>query len=259
MFRKLRIAILLLVLATVALSEWRERSRATDWHDTLRVAIYPIAGDDSAVTRDTLGHLNEQDFDATEAFFQRHAHDYGIDLPRPVHIALAPEITAPPPAPPWHGNALQIAGWSLQLRWWAWRHDEVHGPRPQIRLFVVYHDPARGGLVPDSLGLQQGRIGIAHVYATRALAARNQVVLAHELAHTLGASDKYDPATDLPRYPDGYAEPQRVPLYPQHMAELMGGRTPVTDTEARIPARLDEVVIGPATAREIGLLTPASR
>ena len=38
----------------------------------------------------------------------------------------------------------------------------------------------------------------------------NNVIVAHEILHTFGATDKYDPATTQPRYPDGYAEPGRA-------------------------------------------------
>jgi hypothetical protein len=76
-------------------------------------------------------------------------------------------------------------------------------------------------------------------------------VIAHELLHTLGATDKYG-NDNLPRLPDGYAEPDRQPLYPQTFAELMGGRIPVTASEAEIPESLQQVVIGPLSAAEIG-------
>ena len=52
----------------------------------------------------------------------------------------------------------------------------------------------------------------------------NDMVMAHELLHTLGATDKYDPASDAPRFPEGYGDPRQVPLYPQQFAELMAGR-----------------------------------
>jgi len=38
----------------------------------------------------------------------------------------------------------------------------------------------------------------------------------------------------------------------------MGGRTPLSDAEAEIPASLQEVVVGPATAREINWIAAAS-
>ena len=47
MFRKLRIAVLLLILATVALGAWRSGARATEWKHTLHATVYPIAADAS--------------------------------------------------------------------------------------------------------------------------------------------------------------------------------------------------------------------
>ena len=72
--------------------------------------------------------------------------------------------------------------------------------------------------------------------------------------HTFGASDKYDLATLQPIYPGGYAEPDKNPRLPQSRAEIMGGRTPVDEQRAEIPASLADTVIGAETAREIGLL-----
>jgi hypothetical protein len=70
-------------------------------------------------------------------------------------------------------------------------------------------------------------------------------------AHTFGASDKYDPQTNQPRYPEGYAEPARNPLYPQQQAEIMAGRVAMSQRSAEAPIGLSQVVIGPVTAREI--------
>ena len=58
------------------------------------------------------------------------------------------------------------------------------------------------------------------------------MVIAHELLHTLGASDKYDPQSLAPIFPDGYAEPDRQPSHPQRMAEIMAGRIPVAEGRA---------------------------
>jgi len=77
-------------------------------------------------------------------------------------------------------------------------------------------------------------------------------VITHELLHTFGATDKYDPATGLPRYPDGFAEPELVPRYPQRLAEIMAGKMPLTSTEADLPENLGQERVGPLTAREIG-------
>jgi uncharacterized membrane protein YhaH (DUF805 family) len=50
-FKLLRILVLLLVLLAVAHSAWHDRDRSTRWKESLFVAIYPIAADDSATTR----------------------------------------------------------------------------------------------------------------------------------------------------------------------------------------------------------------
>jgi hypothetical protein len=252
MFRRLRILILLLVLATVAQSAWLARSRAAEWKSSLQVTVYPIAGDGSAATAETLARLREEQFEPIERFLEREARRHGIATLRPVDVSLAPVVSVKPPDPPGARGALDTVLWSLHLRWWAWRHDETAGPKPQIRLFVLFHDPDRTPALPHSLGLQKGLIGVVHVFAGRLMASQNQVVMAHELLHTLGASDKYDPATNLPIHPAGYAEPQRRPRHPQELAEIMGGRVPLSDTEAEMPDSLEQVVVGPETAAEIG-------
>ena len=76
--------------------------------------------------------------------------------------------------------------------------------------------------------------------------------MAHELLHTLRATDKYSFATNTPSFPDGYAAPEARPLLPQTKAELMAGRIPLDAQRAEMPSDLKQVVIGAATAREIG-------
>jgi hypothetical protein len=91
-----------------------------------------------------------------------------------------------------------------------------------------------------------------NLFGDTSYAKQNLVILAHELLHTLTATDKYDLETNLPLYPDGFAEPDKSPHYPQDFAELMGGRVPMSETKAEIPKSLSQTVIGPKTAREIG-------
>jgi hypothetical protein len=78
------------------------------------------------------------------------------------------------------------------------------------------------------------------------------MVVTHELLHTLGASDKYDPGTGQPLAPQGLGDPDQSPLYPQRTGEIMAGRVATTSRTAAIPASLAEMTVGPATAREIG-------
>ncbi|MBU1777374.1 MAG: hypothetical protein KJ899_12150, partial [Gammaproteobacteria bacterium] len=159
-----------------------------------------------------------------------------------------------PPAPPRNGSALDAIAWSLKMRWWAYRNTDTDGPSVQVKMFLVYFDPAETSQVDHSTGLQKGLIGRVNLFASRDMARQNNVVITHEFLHTLGATYKYDPATNQPLYPDGYAVPDQQPLVPQRYAEIMAGRTPVSQTEATIPESLNNVVIGDLTAQEINWL-----
>ncbi|MDB5808751.1 MAG: hypothetical protein JWN94_873, partial [Betaproteobacteria bacterium] len=163
-------------------------------------------------------------------------------------------IVSLPPAPPRAGSALEVAWWSLQLRFWAWRNDGYSGPKAHVRMFVKYFAPSPNLSLPHSVGLRAGLIGVVNVFASSDMTGSNQVVIAHELLHTFGAVDKYDPATNLPLFPVGYAEPNAQPPLPQKFAEIMAGRIPLSPTSAETPAGLDETMIGAQTAREISWL-----
>ena len=253
MFRKFRIVLLLLVFATVGLGAWRANTRLTAWEHTVHVAIYPVAADNSPATARFIGELNRESFDDIGQWLQGQSDKYGRSVLQPVAVQVGPIVNEAPPPPPNHPNAFDAIVWSLKLRWWASQHDAISGPKPQVRLFVLFHDPERTGAVPHSTGLSKGQIGIIHAYASRLQRKQNAVVIAHELLHTFGATDKYDLATLQPLYPQGYAEPDREPRLPQSLAEIMGGRTPIDAQNAEIPAGLSDTVIGPETAREIGL------
>jgi hypothetical protein len=92
---------------------------------------------------------------------------------------------------------------------------------------------------------------VVYAFATPLMNGENDVLIAHELLHTVGATDKYDSATDAPLFPTGYGDPSQTPLYPQLFAELMAGRRMVAPDRWEQAASLDEVVVGPATALEI--------
>ncbi|MNS62079.1 hypothetical protein D3C72_951270 [compost metagenome] len=103
-----------------------------------------------------------------------------------------------------------------------------------------------------STALEKGRIGSVNLFATKTQASQNQVVIVHELLHGFGAQDKYDLKTGQPIYPLGFAQLEKIPLYPQNQAEIMGGRTALSEQSSKMPNNLQETIIGLPTAREIG-------
>lgn len=252
MFRRIRIAVLLVILAIVALNTWTDGMFATEWRAPMIVALFPINGDASPVTDQYIASLTQQDFASIEAFFDTEIKEAGIALDRPIRITLAPVMKSLPPQRPTTANVLATMLWSLHLRWWAWREPpKVAGPKPRIRIFMPYYDPKRTAMLDHSTALKKGMIGITQLFADKRAAGSNQVIIAHELLHTLGATDKYQ-ADNMPQYPEGFADPELEPRYPQHFAEIMGGRIPLAPNNARIPDSLEEVLVGPMTATEIG-------
>ncbi len=252
LWRALRISVLLYLLVFVAAGTWLAGTHSTDWNNTLYMAIYPVNGDGSTRSAGYIKTLEADDFRSIEGFMAREVKRYGIALDEPIKIEVG-SPTGAPPAPPQRQNPVTIAWWSLKLRYFAWRAERAQDlPRPDIRMFVMYYDPQREQRLAHSLGLRKGLIGVVHGFAGRAHAAQNNFVVAHEMLHTLGATDKYSLATNLPIFPQGYAEPRREPLHPQRYAEIMGGRTALSPTNAQMPDGLARgTVIGLYTAEEL--------
>ena len=251
MFKAFRILILLLILAGVSYGTWHTKTRSVEWKHELPVNIYLVNGDGSENVNKYLSSLTVDDFKPIQRFMHDEAERYGRSANASIEIKLGGIIATLPPAPPRNGSVPEAILWSLKMRWWAFRNGETSGPGPQVKMFLLYFDPAQTGSLQHSTGLQKGLIGRVNVFASRDMARQNNMVITHEFLHTLGATDKYDPATNQPTYPDGYANPDQQPPEPQSFAEIMAGRIPVSQTNATIPESLNDVVIGSLTAREI--------
>lgn len=253
MWKAIRITILLLVLAVVAGQAWLDKHATTSWQRIVFVGAFPVSADGSAVSAAYIQQLDQTDLDGVTRFITAEAHRYGLALEEPISLQLYPALSeAPPVLAPEAGIAARLL-WSLKLRYYRWRMlSGVARAKPQIALFLLYHDPARASALPHSAGLQRGLTGVVHLFASRSQEAQNRIVIAHELLHTFGATDKYDPGSGLPLYPEGYADPEQSPRYPQEKAELMAGRLPLSAQQAVMPDGLANVRIGPLSAREIG-------
>ena len=252
MWRNLRIAILLLFLGIAAYWNVHDRLSTTDWDETLWIGVFPIDAGDGGSSERYIEGLSTETVADIERFINREARRLwcrhrASGSRRPV----SPGDREPPPRAADAGMFANM-WWSLKLRLYANRNSQPPGRAPpQIRIFVLYHDPSFTQSVPHSVGLQKGLVGVVHAYAEREMTRANNVVIAHEILHTLGASDKYDLDSLAPLHPIGYAEPDSEPLYPQSYAEVMAGRYAVDSRTFEMPESLDEVRVGDATALEI--------
>ena len=112
-----------------------------------------------------------------------------------------------------------------------------------MRVFVAFHDPALTERVPHSTGLQKGMLGAVNAFASADHAGSNDVVIAHELLHTLGATDKYDPATNQPRLPGRLRRAGRATA-PSAAARRDHGRTDRRSPKRRPRFRTEPQAVG---------------
>ncbi|TVQ28729.1 MAG: hypothetical protein EA370_16200 [Wenzhouxiangella sp.] len=254
--RQIRILLLMVALTAAVYAHQAEPDRIPAWDRALVVGIYPHNADGSQAADDFLRTLEPGHFHEIEQFMARSAREHGLALERPFILRLAePSDRNAPPTPPAAGSLAADLRWALSLRLWRWRFDR-QGLDPDIVMVVHYHAPTTQPMYMHSIGILDLRLAVANLLAHEQLDAHNNVVLAHELLHTVGASDLYNPVSTLPLFPQGYAEPNQYPRYPQQQAELMAGRLPLRPGQAREAHGLNEISIGPRTAAEIGWLEP---
>jgi hypothetical protein len=250
-FRWIRIGLLLVVLYFIGVSAWLTRIRSTDWDRSLWTIVYPVNADGSDAAAEYIASLDQSSFKPVEAFMADEAQRHGLQLREPFTVVLAPPVKKLPPEQPQTGSMLQTALWSLRVRYWAWRESICPAPVHDVSLYVLYYDPGRHSVLGHSVGLQKGLIGIIKAYADRRMGPNNNIVIAHELLHLVGARDKYNPVNEQPLYPEGYADPEQQPLLPQQQAEIMACTIPISETESWMPDTLSDTMIGEGTAREI--------
>ena len=260
-FFYVRVGVLLAILAGVLLWGWRDvRSRRARnaWDHTLTVAILlvrlePIDDVAVAALRKQLPALEER-LSAELARYRPGApHPFRFELKDPV------DGTAPPPAPASDGP-VDLAMYAYALDSYVSDVDKRAGLDASlydVRIYVSLRRPRQAEVtLAEGRSQQGGRIGIVEVELdTDAEGAHLPlVVVAHELMHTLGATDKYD-ASGRTLVPLGLAEPDRVPIFPQRYAEVMARNRPISATVEKVPESFAQIAVGPVTAREISWTT----
>jgi hypothetical protein len=252
MWKIIRIFILLMILATVLQQSISDKADL-DWKDNFYVALYPINADGSNEVAGYIRTLTKEDFVAIEDYFAEEGKRYHLAMRQPVATQLGAMVDDNPPVPPEAGvSGFDVLLWSLKFRWFAWNNSPKVPVKPDIRLYLLYYNPATSPKLAHSTALDKGRIGRVNLFGDKTYTKQNLVVISHELLHTLSATDKYDLNTGFPIYPDGYAEPDKKPRYPQTYAELMGGYVPINEAKNEIPNSLQQTLIGEKTAYEIG-------
>ena len=248
-----RLSLLLTLLVLIGLwgyGDVQSRTARTRWDHTLSVAVVLVttAPVEAASVRKLEARLGE-----LEALLAREFRRYRAG-PRPFRLVLHGTARASsPPEPP--TGILDLARHGY--RQWSYLSaiDAQVGldPTPyDSRIYVVARPPADASVqFVEGYSQQGGRVGIVEVELNEEMVDLVLSVTAHELLHTLGAEDKYDTRGQT-LIPEGLAEPDKTPRFPQRYVEVMTRNRPLSHTEERILGDLNELRVGPLTAREIG-------
>lgn len=257
---RVRVSVLLAILVGVvafAVRDVQRRRARNDWGRPLDVALVILrvgAVDDAAVAslRGRVPALAER------LGAERRRYAPGAELPFRFTVFGPLDVKRAPPVPA--GNGLFDLARQAYEQWRYLR--QVDGAlfldpgAFDARVYVAARSPqsARRSQV-EGTGEQGGRVGSVRVELGEGMEDFALFVATHELMHVLGATDKYG-AEGLALVPEGLAEPELSPRYPQRFAEVMARGRPVAPGDEAVPESLDELSVGPATAREIGWLRP---
>jgi len=253
LFRISRIVVLLTILFVIVSGSWMVEKRMAAWDRPILVTVYPIAADDRTSTLEFARSIDADSFREVNDFFTAQSTPYGFQVTPAFRFQVAEASADRPPAVPGQFSTVDIALWSLRMRWWVWMKSLTDGLiEPDIQMFVMYHGLDNAAEVGISVGMRKGRYGIVKSFARVSAEEINLVVFTHEMLHVLGATDKYVLSTGDPIFPDGFADPGRSPLFPQERAEIMGGAIPLSAASSVMPDSLAQCKIGRLTAREIG-------
>lgn len=255
-FFRVRVSVLLIVLCGVLLwagKDWWQRRERREWKRPLRVALVLVERE--PIPKDTLTALASRGFELEQRLKKEYRRHRGSDQTPFSIVVEGPVNAAADPPRSGASDLFSLVRHSLAL--WQWTRDldrrgSIEWRGYDARIYLVLK-PAEPGTLAFVEGESEdgGRVGIARADIDASVIDLALFVAAHELFHTLGATDKYDGAGRAV-YPGGFAEPERVPLFPQRGAELMARNLPLLPTAERPPDTLDELWIGEATAREIG-------
>jgi hypothetical protein len=250
------VTLLFLVFVGVAVYAWQDmksRHERNAWERTLSIAVVlvrvtPLEPDAVGAFRDRVPALDARLFAELRRYRPRGPRPFALTFVGPV------DLPAGPPSPGGEGLVDAVKrSWALSR--WADQVDAATGLDARTfdsRIYVVARAPKAANLaMVEGESEEGGRIGAVEVELKASMADFALFVTAHELMHTLGASDKYD-SSGRAVFPGGFAEPERAPLFPQELAEVMARNRPLSADEERPPDTLNELAVGAATAREIG-------
>ena len=175
-FKIVRVSLLLIILANVLISTYVTQPKITDWSNPVWVYIYPIIGDNNDATQQFVDSIDENHYVAMEQFLKAESNRHGREIGNPIFLQITEPSHEHPPNLPENANPLNVAWWSLRMRIWSWITErQYERAKPDVQIFVIYHDPSRIQLLERSIGVQKGRVGIVNAFARRGMKGDSDV------------------------------------------------------------------------------------
>ncbi|HEY1960203.1 MAG TPA: hypothetical protein VGH28_31555 [Polyangiaceae bacterium] len=254
-FYHARLAVLTSILLVVVLYAWHDvhaRHARKAWDHTLSIAVVVLR--DGPVAPSAIDALRER-APALEDRLAAELHRYRPSAPKPFSFTFYGPIDGVPPPPAPRGDGIiDLARHTWDLHRWASDVDARGAfsvDAADSRIYVTAQPPRSKKHMIEGASEQGGRIGTVTVDLDERTVDFALSVIAHELFHTLDATDHYD-ESGRATIPDGLAEPDLVPRYPQRFVEIMARGRPISPSEEVVLDTLDDLAVGPTTAREIG-------
>ncbi len=250
-----RVSVLLTILGLLcfwAVDDAWGRSSRLEWNKPLDVALVLTA--ERPIEPATLQAFRERVRDLERHLQKEMARYRRADMP-PIRFYVYGPVTVPPPPPPLDSGGLLdevIDGFGRRV-YAAKVNRQAQTPLVGFdsHIYIAANAPSSTPLsFVEGFSEQGGRLGFVSVQLDLTMIDFALFVTTHELFHTLGASDKYV-GSGRTVVPGGLVEPTRVPLYPQPSADVMAHGRPLSPVLDAPPSELEQLGIGPATAREV--------
>jgi len=260
----------LLVSAIWGFEMWRADNRVFAWTKPVSVLVVALVDPETPLGSDELSELlhgflsSPRPLDGNVAGVAKWLENERAALSagegRVVDFSCAGpfKMSEAPPGPP-PADASFLGRWSATRAFLGYFEEvaeslDVARDGYDVTIFVYFFAEERAALYGKQHSMASRRDGLGVVFAPlgRKHLPYSAALLAHELLHTFGASDKYEGSRCI--YPDGFAEPDLNPLYPQRWSEIMALGIPLEAGRERRVTELSDCKVGRTTAAEIGWL-----
>lgn len=256
-FKKLRISILIFIFSFFGANTYLDLN--PKWDKPIYIVLHPVNPSNSEKVKTYINGLKQSQFDEISKYMSDYATKYYGKRVSINYVLANPMENAPLDVTEEQASTiLGVLTWTLQFRLYAMLNlkKEDIGVDGVIYLNYAHDDRAT---LNRSTALQRGRVALVNVHANPEDDRQTNMIIAHESLHLFGAQDRYDPYYGSPIFPEGYADPKQIPLYPQKRAEIMGGYIPMNERDFLVPENLDSVIILQQTAKEVGWLVNANK